>query len=632
MSGRRHGSTIRGKLLFVVLVATSLALLISGAAMSIYELRDFRETWVNDLTAQADVIGLAAAPALQFQDPEAAHEYLALLEAKPNITGAAIYETNGGLFASYSASGQEVTFPSLPDVDGHQVRENELILFKRIVANDEILGTVGLRASYDLTGRLLDYLGILGAVMVLSLFGAVLISRRLQRTITEPIEGVTQVARQVMEQRDFSLRASKSSDDEIGLLVDGFNDMLNEIGRRAEVLERSNEALEQQVRERERAEAARAAGERRTRTLVTAITQVVWAADRTGHFVEEQSGWSRYTGQTRDQYRELGWRQAFEPAAQNELELAWARTLHRPEAFELELRLWRAESGDYRLVSLRAVPVLSQGAVVEEWIGAVTDIEDQRRNEEALRTLNAELEDRVSARTAQLEAANKELESFSYSVSHDLRAPLRAINGFANLLWEDHRDSFDDEAQRKLAIIRGQADRMGVLIDDLLTFSRLGRKSIDPVDLDMAELATNTFERLNGSHEPCNAELRIGKLPAARGDRSLLEQVWSNLLSNAVKFSSRKDHPVIEVGGIVEENENVYYVRDNGAGFDPRYRQKLFGVFQRLHDESEYPGTGVGLALVQRIITRHGGRVWADSRPGDGATFHFSLPKDDPDE
>lgn len=631
MSGR-PGNSVRGKLLFVVLVATSLALLISGAAMVIYELRDFRQTWVDDLTAQADVIGLAAAPALQFEDPEVARDYLALLKAKPNITGAAIYAANGSMFASYSSSGQEVTFPSLPEVDGHQVLENELVLFKRIVADNEILGTVGLRASYDLTGRLLDYLGMLGVIMLLSLVGAVLVSGRLQRSITEPIASVTSVARRVMSQRDFSQRAVKSSEDEIGVLVDAFNDMLNEIGRRAEVLERSNKALERQVGERRRAEEARAAGERRNRTLITAITQVVWVADRGGRFVEDQSGWSSYTGQAREQYRDLGWRRVFEPAAQDELELAWARALNAPEAFELELRLWHVASKSHRLVSLRAVPVLSRENEVEEWIGAVTDIEDQRRNEEDLRSLNAELEDRVAARTAELEAANKELESFSYSVSHDLRAPLRAINGFANLLWEDHKDRLDEEAQRKISIIRGQADRMGALIDDLLTFSRLGRKSIDPVELDMKELATNTFERLYSGGGNGKAELRVGKLPTANADRNLLEQVWSNLLSNAVKFSSRKEHPVVEVGGIVEESENVYYVRDNGAGFDPRYQSKLFGVFQRLHDESEYPGTGVGLALVHRIITRHGGRVWADSRPGDGATFHFSLPKDVGDE
>jgi light-regulated signal transduction histidine kinase (bacteriophytochrome) len=144
----------------------------------------------------------------------------------------------------------------------------------------------------------------------------------------------------------------------------------------------------------------------------------------------------------------------------------------------------------------------------------------------------------------------------------------------------------------------------------------------------MAELAQNTFQRLHDGAKSNSLEFHVGKLPNATADRSLLEQVWSNLLSNAIKFSAQKDHPVVEVGAIVAEDENIYFVRDNGAGFDPRYRDKLFGVFQRLHDESEFPGTGVGLALVHRIITRHGGRIWADSQPGDGATFHFSLPRD----
>jgi light-regulated signal transduction histidine kinase (bacteriophytochrome) len=276
---------------------------------------------------------------------------------------------------------------------------------------------------------------------------------------------------------------------------------------------------------------------------------------------------------------------------------------------------------------MRAVPVISVDDEVVEWIGAITDIEDQRRNEDALRSLNAELEDRVAARTSALEAANRELESFSYSVSHDLRAPLRAISGFSNLLWEDHREHLDPEAQRKLGIIRGQAERMGMLIDDLLAFSRLGRKSIEPTQLNMVDLVNTTFQRLHDESKNGALALHVGRLPPAIADRSLLEQVWINLLSNAIKFSSRKENPVVEVGAIVEEDENVYFVRDNGAGFDPEHRDKLFGVFQRLHHESEFPGTGVGLALVHRIVTRHGGRVWADSQPGEGATFHFSLPR-----
>lgn len=620
-------SSVRRKLLFVVLATATFALVISGASMVIYELKNFRDTWVNDLAAQAEVVGLAAAPALQFEDPAAAHDYLALLQAKPNITSAAIYTATGTLFASYSATGGSVSFPRLPDVDGHDVIENELVLFKRIVAGGEIVGTVGLRAQYDLTGRLLDYIGILGAIMGLSLIGAALVSGRLQRTITEPISAVTSAARTVMEQRDYTLRAPKTSNDEIGLLVDAFNDMLDELGRRAEVLEQSNRQLERQALEQKRAEEALAAGQRRNRTLIDAITQIVWRANSAGHFDTEQSGWSKYTGQSQEEFRNLGWLRAFAEEAQDSLELAWARASTTRDAFEVEARLWHAPSKSYRLVNVRAVPVLSGSGEVIEWMGAITDIEDQRRTEDQLRTLNAELEDRVAARTSALEAANRELESFSYSVSHDLRAPLRAITGFSNLLWEDHKDHLNTEAQRKLGIIRGQAERMGALIDDLLAFSRLGRKSIEPTKLDMVELANNTFQRLNHHPENNALQFQVGKLPPATADRSLLEQVWTNLLSNAVKFSSQKTKPVVEVGAIVEERENIYFVRDNGAGFDPRYSDKLFGVFQRLHDESEFPGTGVGLALVHRIITRHGGRVWADSQPGDGATFHFSLPR-----
>jgi signal transduction histidine kinase/HAMP domain-containing protein len=621
------GNSVRRKLLGVVLITAALALLISGAAMVLYELQNFRDTWVNDLSAQADVIGLAAAPALQFEDPAAAHDYLALLQAKPNITSAAIYTASGAFFAGYSATGDEVSFPQLPAVDGHHVVENELVLFRRIVAGGEIVGTVGLRAHYDLYGTLLDYIGILGAIMALSLIGAALISHRLQRMITEPISTVTSVARTIMETRDFTLRAPKTSNDEIGLLVDAFNDMLNELGHRAEVLEQSNQELERQVLERKRAEEALAAGQRRNRTLIDAMTQIVWRANNSGLFTGEQSGWSKYTGQSRNEYLGLGWRQAFAPEARDSLDLAWSRASTTCDAFELEVKVRHAPSESYRLIRLRVVPVLSDEGEVVEWMGAINDIEDQRRIEIELRTLNAELEDRVAVRTSALESANKELESFSYSVSHDLRSPLRAISGFSNLLWQDHKDHLDEEAQRKLGIIRGQAERMGQLIDDLLAFSRLGRKAMEPTELDMAELVENTFQRLHNG-EDSSVEFNVGKLPFATADRRLLEQVWSNLLSNAIKFSEREEKPVVEVGGIVEEAENIYYVRDNGAGFDPRYRDKLFGVFQRLHDESEFPGTGVGLALVHRIITRHGGRIWADSKPGDGATFHFSLPRE----
>lgn len=239
-----------------------------------------------------------------------------------------------------------------------------------------------------------------------------------------------------------------------------------------------------------------------------------------------------------------------------------------------------------------------------------------------------ELEAKVQERTAELQSANQELEAFSYSVSHDLRAPLRGVTGFAEALLEDHATELTEEARRKAAIVVDEARRMGVLIDDLLAFSRLGRKSLRSSALDMRGLAQACVDELRRQYGGQVFDVRIEALPPATGDRTLIGQVWTNLISNAFKFSSKRGKPEIVISAIAEGGEHVFSVRDNGAGFDPRYQAKLFGVFQRLHASSDFPGTGVGLALVQRIVSRHGGRVWANGVPDEGATFYFSLPRE----
>jgi signal transduction histidine kinase len=242
--------------------------------------------------------------------------------------------------------------------------------------------------------------------------------------------------------------------------------------------------------------------------------------------------------------------------------------------------------------------------------------------------LVAELERRVADRTEALTTVNRELEAFSYSVSHDLRAPLRAIDGFAKILDQDYGASLDAEGKRTIDVIRRNARRMGQLIDDLLRFSRLGQRAIEPVvDVRMRPIVDAVIEELRDAAPGRTLDVRVGELPDAIGNYELLRQVWINLLGNAVKFTGERDVAVISVGGTTGSGEVRYTIDDNGTGFDPRYRDKLFGVFQRLHKDSEFGGTGVGLALVHRIVSRHGGRVWADGRPGAGATFGFALPR-----
>jgi signal transduction histidine kinase len=250
----------------------------------------------------------------------------------------------------------------------------------------------------------------------------------------------------------------------------------------------------------------------------------------------------------------------------------------------------------------------------------------QTRLLERIRAHAAELESKVRNRTAALEAANRELESFSYSVSHDLRAPLRAIDGYARMLEEDYAGRLDAEGRRLIEVVRGNASKMGQLIDDLLAFSRLGRQELLKQRIDMTALAREVVQELAPGPR---ARIELADLPAAAADRALLKQAWLNLVGNALKYSAKRPDPCIELGARREAQATVYWIRDNGVGFDMRYAEKLFGVFQRLHSSEEFPGTGVGLAIVQRVVQRHGGRVWAEGRPGEGATFYFSLPNAD---
>ncbi|MDD5300126.1 MAG: ATP-binding protein [Gallionella sp.] len=244
------------------------------------------------------------------------------------------------------------------------------------------------------------------------------------------------------------------------------------------------------------------------------------------------------------------------------------------------------------------------------------------KSEAEVNNLNKELGRHV----AEIEAANKELEAFSYSVSHDLRAPLRAIDGFSRSLLDDHADKLDDEGKRLLNVVCSSAQKMGQLIEDLLVYSRAGRQEVSTSEVDMENLARVALDDLQWATAGRDLFVEIKPLPPAHGDLSMLRQVWFNLISNAIKFTRPKSPAQIEVGGTAGETELVYYVKDNGVGFNMQYVDKLFGVFQRLHRADEFEGSGIGLASVKRIITRHGGRVWAEGKINEGATIYFALP------
>ncbi len=375
------------------------------------------------------------------------------------------------------------------------------------------------------------------------------------------------------------------------------------------------------ITDRKRAEDALRESEQRLSLMVEQVGAILWTTDRELRFTLIQgAGLASLGGRTG---RMLGHTlfEYFQTDDDEFLPIMKHRRALRGESMTYE-QTWNNRTFETRLEPLRDAFGNILGV-----IGVSIDITERKQAEAKIRKLNEELEQRVIERTAQLEAANKELEAFSYSVSHDLRAPLRAIDGYTRILVEDYEPVLDTEGKRVCAVIRDNTQRMGQLIEDLLAFSRLGRVQMQVSLIDMAVLSTAAFDQLTTLAERARIEFHLGPLPPAIGDPAMIRQVWVNLLANAIKFSARRERAVIEVNGRVESGENVYSVRDNGAGFDMRYADKLFGVFQRLHSEREFVGTGVGLAIIQRIIHRHNGRVWAEGEVGMGATFYFTLPR-----
>jgi len=254
-------------------------------------------------------------------------------------------------------------------------------------------------------------------------------------------------------------------------------------------------------------------------------------------------------------------------------------------------------------------------------------IEDQREAEERIRKLNEELELRVQERTAQLEASNKELEAFAYSISHDLRAPLRGIDGFSRILEQEYAPSLDEEGKRIVNIIRKSTSKMDQLIVDILALSRVSRQNLKLSWVDMQTMANSIFHEVATAEDISRIMLDISQLPDVEADPTLMRLVWTNLLSNAIKYTKTKSNCKIWIKGHEEDGFCTYSIEDNGVGYDSRYENKLFGLFQRLHSDAEFEGTGVGLAIVQRIIHRHNGRVWSESTLGEGTTFYISIPK-----
>ncbi|MEH2395099.1 MAG: ATP-binding protein [Nostoc sp.] len=338
--------------------------------------------------------------------------------------------------------------------------------------------------------------------------------------------------------------------------------------------------------------------------------------------------WLDFTGRTLKQEMGNGWAEGVHPDDFQRCLDTYINAFDARQSFKMEYRLKHFDGKD-RWVLDTGIPYLAPTGEFIGYIGSCVDIHDRKVAEAALEQLNEMLEQRIQERTLQLEAANKELESFSYSVSHDLRAPLRHIAGFIELLQKRHSSTstLDETSQRYLRIITETAKQAGILIDELLTFSRMGRSEMRYINLNMEQLVQEIKRDLVNQTPGRIINWHIESVPEVQGDPSMLRLVLRNLIGNAVKYTQTRNPAEITIGSTENEDEVVFFIEDNGVGFNMQYVHKLFGVFQRLHSDQEFEGTGVGLANVQRIIHRHNGQVWAEAVVDSGATFYFSLPK-----
>lgn len=602
----RHSTSIKRKLTSAILGTSLAALLLTTAGFVSYELITFQRWMENYVRTIADIIAQNSSAALAFEDPKVARETLATVSVERHIQAAALYDTNGELFAYWPTNALREVFPVRPGRGGFQKERGYLIYFEPVKQGATREGTLYLKSDLGARRERLNLYAIIVAG-VLGVSGAVaaLLSRFLQKGISQPIVALAETARVISTRRDYSVRAIKFSSDEVGALTDAFNHMLTQIQERTEALRQNEE---------------------RFRQLANAVPALVWTADVSGEVVYFNEPWYEYTGLAPQSSLGFKWTQALHPEDRDAYVRLWHEAVQKESVFEAEARCHRFD-GEYRWFLSRAHPGRDISGRVNGWFGTSTDIDDKKRMEENVSQMNVSLERRVQERTAQLEASNRELEAFSYSVAHDLRAPLRAIDGFNQTLIEDHGTDLPQEARELFQRARQASQRMSQLIDDLLNLSRVARAEMRHQQVNLSDMATTIAAELQKAEPERRVQVNIQAGVTATGDDRLLRLALENLLGNAFKFTRQKSEAHIEFGSTTKNAGRVLFVRDNGAGFDMQFAGKLFGPFQRLHAATEFPGTGIGLATVHRIVVRHGGKIWPESQPGKGSTFYFTLPE-----
>ncbi len=617
--------SIHNRLAFVLWGTALLAFVAAGAGLLLYQTLTLESRAHQIMEPYAQMVAVGTDAAVAFADPVRAQEILDTLRANPQIREAEIILDDGRRLASFGGAPDAGPQPPPAKADGIYLGSDTAQLLQGLPKGGRLRISMSLE---QLNAQTHQAMWLFGAGMLVLLVATLVQMAVLQRTIVRPIGSLTEATELVRARADYMHRIPVAGTDELARLGQSFNAMLDGIQQREDDLRRLA-AFQRTIL----ANAAYGIVSVAPDGIVTSFNP---AAERLlGYTADEVAGkqtpalWhdpQEVAQRARDLSAELG--EKITP----EFEVFAARPRRGlPEEGE-----WTVTRKDGTRVpaNLSVTALRDEAGSITGFVGLIYDLTERKQVEEEIHKLNQELELRVAERTAQLTEANKELEAFAYSVSHDLRSPLRHIDGFLGLLKEQAGVAFDAQSMHYMNTISKAVKRMGELIDDLLSFSRMGRQAMTRVPVDLDAVVKDVI------HE-CEPETRgrainwwIGELPVVVGDGAMLRVVLANLISNALKFTQTREQTFIEIGCLHDmaghENETVVFVRDNGVGFDMRYAGKLFGVFERLHSLNEFEGTGIGLANVHRVISRNGGTTWAEGKVDAGATFFFSLPRDKP--
>jgi PAS domain S-box-containing protein len=577
--------------MLVMLTTTAIALSAAGAALLFSDLRDNRAAWADDLGTEAAILSLSLQPALSFNDVELAQRSLNALQARASIHAAALYLPDGTLFARYSRPGETPAPEQQPrllagvHIDGGRVEQ-----VKVVMQGDEKLGVIYLRAQYDVEGRVRTYLSALGAVMLIGLVAALLAGSWLQRVVSRPMESMTNVAKQIVEQRDYSFRAEKLTDDEIGVVIDAFNKMLDEVESHSRALETSEKLY-------------RAIGE--------SINYGVWVTGADGRAIYISDSFLRLVGLTMQQAADDGWGNVLHPDDIEETMAAWKECARTGSMWYREHRILGVD-GKYHSILAQGVPIRDEHGQIQRWAGINLDISRLKNTERAL-----------------LEADRRK-DEFLATLAHELRNPLAPIRNAVRILDSD----VADERQRKWGreVIARQVHRMSLLLDDLLDVSRITRGQLelkkDYVDLkSVVGVAVETARPLMDAKQHQLSVHLPSENIKLEADPLRLSQVIGNLLTNAAKYTDPEG--VIALDARIENAELVISIRDNGIGLTEEVMPGLFTMFSQVNsavDRAE-GGLGIGLALVKGLVALHGGRVEVQSEGlGRGSEFTVHLP------